>query len=79
MKLFKKENKDYQELLKENNSLKLYVEILEDEKKDNIFEEFKEYQKLKEQNEIQKLEIKKLKAKLKKFKEEKNEKMSWLW
>lgn len=76
MKLFKKENKDYQELLKENNSLKLYVEILEDEKKDNIFEEFKEYQKLKEQNEIQKLEIKKLKAKLKKFKEEKNEKMS---
>ena len=76
MKLFKKENKDYQELLKENNSLKLYVEILEDEKKDNIFEEFKEYQKLKEQNEIQKQEIKKLKAKLKKFKEEKNEKMS---
>ena len=76
MKLFKKENKDYQELLKENNSLKLYVELLEDEKKDNIFEEFKEYQKLKEQNEIQKLEIKKLKAKLKKFKEEKNEKMS---
>ena len=76
MKLFKKENKDYQELLKENNSLKLYVEILEDEKKDNIIEEFKEYQKLKEQNEIQKLEIKKLKAKLKKFKEEKNEKMS---
>ena len=76
MKLFKKENKDYQELLKENNSLKLYVEILENEKKDNIFEEFKEYQKLKEQNEIQKLEIKKLKAKLKKFKEEKNEKMS---
>ena len=76
MKLFKKENKDYQEFLKENNSLKLYVEILEDEKKDNIFEEFKEYQKLKEQNEIQKLEIKKLKAKLKKFKEEKNEKMS---
>ena len=74
MKLFKKENKDYQELLKENNSLKLYVEILEDEKKDNIFEEFKEYQRLKEQNEIQK--IKKLKAKLKKFKEEKNEKMS---
>lgn len=76
MKLFKKENKDYQKLLKENNSLKLYVEILEDEKKDNIFEEFKEYQKLKEQNEIQKQEIKKLKAKLKKFKEEKNEKMS---
>ena len=76
MKLFKKENKDYQELLKENNSLKLYVEILEDEKKDNIFVLFKEYQKLKEQNEIQKLEIKKLKAKLKKFKEEKNEKMS---
>lgn len=76
MKLFKKESKDYQELLKENNSLKLYVEILEDEKKDNIFEEFKEYQKLKEQNEIQKQEIKKLKAKLKKFKEEKNEKMS---
>ena len=76
MKLFKKENKDYQELLKENNSLKLYVEILEGEKKDNIFEEFKEYQKLKEQNEIQKQEIKKLKAKLKKFKEEKNEKMS---
>lgn len=76
MKLFKKENKDYQELLKENNSLKLCVEILEDEKKDNIFEEFKEYQKLKEQNEIQKQEIKKLKAKLKKFKEEKNEKMS---
>lgn len=76
MKLFKKESKDYQELLKENNSLKLYVEILEDEKKDNIFEEFKEYQKLKEQNEIQKKEIKKLKAKLKKFKEEKNEKMS---
>lgn len=76
MKLFKKESKDYQELLKENNSLKLYVEILEDEKKDNIFEEFKEYQKLKEQNEIQKQEIKKLKAKLKKFKEKKNEKMS---
>ena len=76
MKLFKKENKDYQELLKENNSLKLYVEILEDEKKDNIFENFKEYQMLKEQNEIQKQEIKKLKAKLKKFKEEKNEKMS---
>ena len=76
MKLFKKENKDYQELLKENNSLKLYVEILENEKKDNIFEEFKEYQKLKEQNEIQKQEIKKLKAKLKKCKEEKNEKMS---
>ena len=76
MKLFKKENKDYQEILKENNSLKLYVEILENEKKDNIFEEFKEYQKLKEQNEIQKLEIKKLKAKLKKFKEKKNGKMS---
>ena len=40
MKLFKKENKNYQELLKENNSLKLYDEILEAEKKDNMFEEY---------------------------------------
>ena len=67
MKLFKKNN--YQDLVKENNTLKLKLEELQNEKKDNIFSQFEEYQKLVEKVEIQKEQIKKLKEKINKFKE----------
>ena len=67
MKLFKKNN--YQDLIKENNTLKLKLEELQNEKKDNIFSQFEEYQKLVEKVEIQKEQIKKLKEKINKYKE----------
>ena len=67
MKLFKKNNS--QDLIKENNTLKLKLEELQSEKKDNIFSQFEEYQKLVEKVEIQKEQIKKLKEKINKFKE----------
>ena len=67
MKLFKKNNS--QDLVKENNTLKLKLEELQNEKKDNIFSQFEEYQKLVEKVEIQKEQIKKLKEKINKFKE----------
>ena len=67
MKLFKKNNS--QDLIKENNTLKLKLEELQSEKKDNIFSQFEEYQKLVEKVEIQKEQIKKLKEKINKYKE----------
>ena len=67
MKLFKKNNS--QDLIKENNTLKLKLEELQNEKKDNIFSQFEEYQKLVEKVEIQKEQIKKLKEKINKYKE----------
>ncbi len=67
MKLFKKDN--YQDLVKENNTLKLKLEELQNEKKDNTFSQFEEYQKLVEKVEIQKEQIKKLKEKINKLKE----------
>ena len=67
MKLFKKNNS--QDIIKENNTLKLKLEELQNEKKDNIFSQFEEYQKLVEKVEIQKEQIKKLKEKINKYKE----------
>lgn len=67
MKLFKKNSS--QDLIKENNTLKLKLEELQNEKKDNIFSQFEEYQKLVEKVEIQKEQIKKLKEKINKYKE----------